>query len=235
LLNKIKGKKMKKIYFALLLTIFLGFVAGNKASGQSGCEVCAGYSEYQYCYILDFQLPGCSTPSHAVFCFDASDCPNGITIQVVELDSDPACEDASWDYVHQWVKDSVQTLCGYKPCAFPPPARIYYSVPICGKVTWLGTVGPNGRVRYRAYPGNCDKRCTFVYDICYDYEHNQQIRNLVTHYITGSGNCNAIGYGSQSLIDEWPNLHLALDPNYKYEIGKIWELDCVQVLSVHCP
>jgi len=214
---------MKRIYLVLVLTIFLGFVAGNKASGQDGCEVCAGYGLYQYCYVLDFQLPGC-TPSRAVFCYDISNCPNGITIQVVELESDPDCEDASWDYVYQWVKANIQSLCGNKPCDEPPPTTVYYSVPICGRVTWLGTVGPKGRVINRAYPGPCDKRCTFVLQIC--TQNGEKHIEELGHYITGNGNCEIRWYGNTDLTGGHP-----VEEGLEFELGKIWTLDCVRVSS----
>ena len=60
---------MKKIYFVLLLTIFLGFVAGNKASGQDMCQYC----QYpRICNVITFDVTcgGNIFPVEATICIE---------------------------------------------------------------------------------------------------------------------------------------------------------------------
>ncbi|QLH54481.1 MAG: hypothetical protein CH6_3499 [Candidatus Kapaibacterium sp.] len=206
---------MKKYIFLLVATIILGFVAGNKASGQ--CEVCQT-PFYNYCFILD-PLPTSCGPGRAVFCYDISYCPNAISIQVVEVEAPPDCIDEAWDYLYNWVRNNIQELCGYKPCSEPPPMTIYYSVPICGEVTWYGVIN---RVAFRAHPGPCDLRCTIEMLWCYDYNTNKPVVTEVNRYLTGTGTCPYIPYGRDPLAP----------PEFKYIPGEFWRINCTRILEV---
>ncbi|QLH53166.1 MAG: hypothetical protein CH6_0869 [Candidatus Kapaibacterium sp.] len=210
---------MKKYIFLLVATIILGLVAGNKASGQVGCEVCVSPLPGS-CYELTFSIPGCCDSLTAVFCYECGVTRPSITLYVAEISYCPQCEDAAWDFVHQWALDNIDKLCGSWPCNTPPPFEVYYTVPVCAEVQWNGATG---RVTVRAHPGSCDKRCTEKYEWCRDYSTTPPTtqRRLVERYPSGNGTCEYFPYGNAP----------GTPPEYQYDPNINWRLECVRNLA----
>ena len=207
---------MKKIYFVLLLTIFLGFVAGNKASGQGVCQNCP--QQYPFCYTLTIPESVCPSlePNTVTFCYDIEYCPNRIDIFVLELEIRLECYNDFWDWFLNWIGNNIASLCGYKPCDEPPPMEIYYTVPICGRVEWYGS---HRKLVYRYGQGDCDKRC--VSKVLWCINGNQNYWFFVSKTVIGTGDCPEINY-----MDLF-----STDPASQYYQ---WGIDWTRIIGVNC-
>jgi hypothetical protein len=224
LLNKIKGKKMKKIYFVLLLTIFLGFVAGNKASGQPGCEICQAPN---LCQILTFDVP-CAGRVEALLCYRC-EYPRIIYLNILEIrylnieytNLTSQCEDYVWDLVRSTVFQVAPELCGYENCAFDS-STVYYTVPLCGELDYGPIVSNPDHlwVRKKAFPGACDQRCLEEWRLCWDSNTGQRKCRLVSQQLFGNGECP----GPYPLAEQ-------LKPPFEYK-----HYGCIKLwLSSNCP
>jgi len=211
---------MKKIYLVLLLTLVLGFVAGNKAQGQGDCQNCP--PQYPFCYILNIPNDICPGEEQRTvkFCYNIENCPNRIDIYIMELEIGPECYFEFWDWFPNWIGNNIASLCGYKPCDEPPPMEINYTVPICGRVEWYGS---HRRLVYRYGEGSCDKRC--VTKILWCMRGNQSFWQIVNRTVIGNGNCPEIPYGDET---EFP---FTTDPNNPFYS---WQLDCTKIDGVNC-
>ena len=209
---------MKKIYLVLLVTIILGFVAENKASGQDGCLNCP--AEFPFCYIAYIPPSVCPTGGTVTVCFNIQDCPNLVSIYVTDVSAAPECmvNVFTW-FINNWVRDSLRWICGYKPCSEPPPVDLYYFVPICGKVKWDGETR---RLTYERKHGDCRKDCLTHIRWCMDG--NEWRWEIVSKTIIGSGTCPEINY---------------IDPPYYFSTDSTsehyrWEIECTRIIGVNC-
>jgi hypothetical protein len=211
LFNKIKEKKMKKIYVVLLMSLLLGFVAGSKAKGQPGCEVCVPPLPGM-CYVLEFSVPNCCDEVRAVFCYECGLTRPWIRVYVQDVTYCPQCDDYVWDYIHNWAVQNMQLLCqGEIPCD-EGEITIYYTEPFCAEIIWNGNTG---KVTVRSHSDSCDVRCTEEWKICTDYSTTPPTKRqrMVRKYPTGDGHCPRIEYGTP-------------DSEYRFERGISWRLPC---------
>jgi len=175
---------MKKIYLVLLISLLLGFVAGSKAKGQVGCEVCIAP---KLCYILTFDLPGCPG-NRVVFCYECLVTARIVRVDVAELSTCPGYEDQAWDYFYEWVRNNIGEICVGPVCGSSPPMELYITRPMCAEVLCEGS--PR-RIIYKAHPGPCDRRCYSKYLRCIDYSQSppQIVYTLVECRPIGEGSC----------------------------------------------
>ncbi len=207
---------MKTKYILLVFAIIFGFAASNKASGQNGCEACV-YPWPNMCYILNFNIPGCSGDMQAVFCYECGVTAPIIKIRVAELTYCPECDDAAWDYVYNWAKQNWDLLCGIKPCDEPPQIEFTITKPICAELIWSRTVG---RIRAITHSGDCDLRCTEKWQVCIDYSGGIPVKRetLLERYPSGNGSCEYIPHGDDP--DAPPEYRL--DQDY-------WRIPCSRI------
>ncbi len=185
-----KEIKMKTIFSIIIALIIFGFVVGNKASAQPGCEVCIAPS---LCYILTFDLQGCQNVQ-AILCYRCGVTRPEVYVELVQISNIcPGFFSQVLDYVEDWVLEHLDLLCGNVPCN---EQRITLTLvrPICGKVTWNGE-------RHIVEEGgaNCNLKCYEIWEWCYcfctpDFWDekcpNPHAKYNITQYWTeGNGTC----------------------------------------------
>ncbi|MEJ5287624.1 MAG: hypothetical protein WHV60_10485 [Bacteroidota bacterium] len=184
---------MKKYIILLVATIILGFVTGNKASGQ--CEVC---QQPNLCYVLTFDLPDC--PSiQAVICYTCAVTHLQAYFQIYLRNVCLGMEDEAYNYARNWVLNNYAMLCGSTPCEVES-AKLTFTRPICGRVEYV-----NGRINI--YKGNwdCYKQCIEEWEWCWcncvpgqcwdDKCPNPHVHWApISFTIEGNGNCKPLPY-----------------------------------------
>jgi len=223
---------MRRIYLVLLLTIFLGFVAGNKASGQS-CDKCP---PYHICIPLNFSLPGCDNimVTLCVRCGVAA--PNILWLGVQYDNVCPGYEEQIEQYVNDFIRNNTAAICGAVPC-HEQTLTVYFQRPLCGDVYWDGnryhiSAGAancnNWCLDERAWcwcncvPGECwdEEKCGDEAQPFFDYRHIQYSQ-------TNPGACEFFRYGYGECVE-------GLDPEYPFRFasGRPWNepLRCVQII-----
>lgn len=181
---------MKTIYFLLVFVVLFGFIWSNEASGQ--CEVC----QYPYlCSYIDYTVEcnGQTFPIQAVICYNCDNNNRAYYVQVLELsypaelerimydpnnpNYNPQCEDALWDNLWLNIRSKAFELCGYVGC--PNKVTIYKTFPICGEFIYEGPPG-HEFIRKRFHPGACNLRCVVELRVCYDYDTQSFIEEIVS-------------------------------------------------------
>ncbi|MGB9772327.1 MAG: hypothetical protein ACPLX7_10205 [Candidatus Kapaibacteriota bacterium] len=211
---------MKKIYFIVVIVLYLA-LGKIFLKAQDACQNCTGY--YPFCYVLEIPTDVCPSnqPSYVVFCYDIKDCPNQIHIGIVYMEIDPSCFYQIWEFFPNWLRSNIVNLCGYKPCDEPPPMEIYYTVPICGSVEWIGA---QRRLIYRNSNNfDCDKRCITKYLFCIDGFETHWVP--VSKTIIGIGDCPEIPYGDGTI---YPFTTDPTNPNF------YWQIECTKIIGVNC-
>jgi hypothetical protein len=222
---------MKKIYFALLLTIFLGFVAGNKASGQDMCQYC----QYpRFCNVITFDVTcgGNIFPVEATICIE---CRDGFVylMQLLEFKvpaafeqylSDWDCQDIMWDSLNAHVHRDALNLCGMVPC--PQTVELWRTIPLCGVFIYYETPTHEKYTIRRFLPGDCNKRCVKKVKLCYNLETQQyEEREVLESKVEGTCPRNP-----NDVID-WNLVKNLIDQGVQYI-----RFDCAELWSVlGCP
>ncbi len=217
---------MKKIYVFLLFVFLFGFVAMDKASGQS-CDKCLPNSA---CIPLTFDLPGCDSVKVTLCVRCGVTNPSIYWRGVTYENICPGYENEIKQYVENWIRENTLEICGNRPCQEPPPFQVYFSKPLCGDVFWDGS-------RYHIYDAgvNCqnyclDERawcwCNCVPGECWDDECERRGGTPYFNYFhiryseTNPGACDFVPYG----------YHPATPTNLKFEGGAWTEpLRCVRI------
>jgi hypothetical protein len=205
LFNKIKEKKMKKIYVVLLMSLLLGFVAGSKAKGQQGCNVCP---QPNLCYILAFDLPECSG-IRAVICYTCAVTHLEAYFEIYLENVCPGMEDEAYEYARNWVLNNYSLLCGSTPCHIDH-AILTFTRPICGRVEVV-----NGRYYIYKGEGDCYRQCFEEWDWCWcncvpgecwddQCQKGPHMKwRLISFRVDGSGNCDRNPYPSKCTLIDW--------------------------------
>jgi len=154
---------MKKIYFVLLLTIFLGFVAGNKASGQPGCENCiAPWSCTTF--TLTINCNGVDFPVEFTVCYFCWVDQPRVDAEITRVDGIPIgsnCYYAALQAAENWILEHGIELCGTVPCQQEIKRfRIYF--PVCANVILLNY--PQYMILINS---QCDSKCYNEYEWCW--------------------------------------------------------------------
>jgi hypothetical protein len=155
---------MKKIYFVLLLTIFLGFVAGNKASGQPGCENCiAPWSCTTF--TLTINCNGVDFPVEYTVCYFCWVTQPRVDAVITRIDGIPIgsdCYYAALQAAENWILEHGIELCGTLPCEVEVKTfRIYQ--PLCADEIR----NPQTNTSMILLNNNCNWKCVSEWEWCW--------------------------------------------------------------------
>jgi hypothetical protein len=154
---------MKKIYFVLLLTIFLGFVAGNKASGQPGCENCiAPWSCTTF--TLTINCNGVDFPVEYTVCYFCWVDQPRVDAEITRVDGIPIGSNCYWNAREagvRWILEHGIELCGVLPCEVSMKTFKIYE-PVCADLLF----NQNGTYSIYLNP-ECDLKCVREFEWCW--------------------------------------------------------------------
>jgi len=155
---------MKKIYLVLLVTLILGFVAGNKANGQPGCENCVAPWSCTT-FTLTINCNGVEFPVEYTVCYFCSPTAPIVDAQITRIDGIPIGTNCYWiakEAGERWILENGIELCGVLPCEVSVKTfRIYE--PICADEI----KNPNTNTFIVLLNNSCDWRCVSVWEWCW--------------------------------------------------------------------
>ncbi|ROL55648.1 hypothetical protein D9V84_11195 [Bacteroidetes/Chlorobi group bacterium Naka2016] len=154
---------MKKYIILLVATIILGFVAGNKASGQPGCENC--FAPWLCStFTTTVNCNGVVRTIEVTVCYYCYLTRPEVDVEVLSIRGIPVggiCWEIAQDAVSNWILEHGMELCGNLPCDVGRKT-FKISYPICADLVYH----ENGT--YDFFPNqSCEKKCSTEVSWCW--------------------------------------------------------------------